>query len=214
MRPVLCMITDRRRAGSEEALVAQVAAAARAGIHLVQVRERDLEGGPLLALVEQCLAAVRGTTTRVLVNERLDVALAAGAHGVHLRGDSVAATRVRAMVPQGFVIGRSVHDQDDTRRAVRDGADYLLFGTVFETASKPGRMGSGVRALAAVAGMTSIPVLAVGGVVPERAGEIARAGASGVAAIGMFMDAAPSRLAAIVDSLATAFDSAATAPRQ
>src|SRR6185436_4586745 len=82
--PVMCLVTDRQQAGGADGVVARAAWAARAGVHLVQVRERDLEGRALTDLVVKCVAAVRGTRTRVVVNERFDVALAAGAHGVHL----------------------------------------------------------------------------------------------------------------------------------
>lgn len=214
MGPVLCLVSDRRRTGSEDALVALVAAAARAGVHLVQVRERDLDGGPLFRLVQRCLGAVDGTAARIVVNERVDVATAAGAHGVHLRSESLPPERVRAMVPRGFLIGRSVHDEDEARRAADGGADYLLFGTVFESRSKPGTIPAGVHALTRIAAMTAVPVLAVGGVTPERAAEVARAGACGVAAIGMFADLDPPRLPAMIDRLTRAFDTVASAPRQ
>jgi thiamine-phosphate pyrophosphorylase len=112
------MVTDRQRLGAdaEDLLVDRVAAAARAGVHLVQVRERDLEGAALMQLVERCVVAVRSTFARVIVNDRLDVALAAGAHGVHLRSDSMPAGRVRAVVPRGFLIGRSVHAAGEAAR--------------------------------------------------------------------------------------------------
>lgn len=186
--PVVCLITDRARvAGGADGLVECVGRAARAGVHLVQVRERDLDGGPLTALVRRCLAAVAGTRTRILVNDRLDVALAAGAHGVHLRGDSLPAPAVRAMSPPGFLVGRSVHGRDEAvAAAAAGGLDYLLFGTMFPTSSKPGRQAVGTAALAGVAASTRIPVLAVGGVTPDNVGEVAAAGAAGFAAIGMF----------------------------
>lgn len=193
MSPVVCLITDRRRAGGEDALLERVAAAARAGVHLVQVRERDLDGGPLLRLVERCLEAVRGTAARVVVNDRLDVALAAGAHGVHLRGDSMPASRARQMAPPGFLVGRSVHALDEAVGVtVEGGLDYLVFGPVFPTASKPGHPGTGVEALARVAGATPLPVLAIGGVTGERAEAVMGAGAAGYAALGLF-DASPAR---------------------
>lgn len=96
MNPVVCMITDRRRLGerAEAALIRRVAAAAQAGIHLIQIRERDMADGELLTVVERAVEAVRGTRTRILVNDRVDIAMAAGAHGVHLRGDSAPARRV------------------------------------------------------------------------------------------------------------------------
>ncbi len=114
MKPVLCAVTDRGRwGGGCDDVVAQVARLARLGVHLVQVRERDLDGAALVALVQRCVEAVRGTGTRVLVNDRVDVAIAAGAHGVHLRGDSMPAYRVRDLVGRGAVVGRSVHALDE-----------------------------------------------------------------------------------------------------
>jgi thiamine-phosphate diphosphorylase len=164
-----------------------VRAAARAGVHLVQVRERDLDGGPLTRLVASCVDAVRGTGTRVLVNDRLDVALAAGAHGVHLRADSFSARRARASAPSPFLIGRSVHSLAEAVAAADEGAaDYLIFGTVYETSSKPGRPVAGVAELASVAAATPLPVLAIGGITPARIEEVMAAGASGVAGISMF----------------------------
>lgn len=189
MDPVLCLITDRRRYGAswERALVERVAAAARDGVHLIQIRERDLDGGTLARLASACVAAVRGTRTRILVNDRLDVALAARAHGVHLREDSFSAARARAVAPAPFLVGRSVHSVADVDAATRDdGLDYLIFGTVFDTASKPGRPPAGLAGLAAVARATSLPVLAIGGITRGRIREVVAAGASGVAAIGMF----------------------------
>ena len=188
MTPVICLITDRGRdpAGAD-GLVARVAWAARAGVHLVQVRERDLDGGPLTALVRRCVEAVRGSRARVLVNDRVDVALAAGAHGVHLRADSMPAPRVRALCPPGFVVGRSVHALDEAAAAAAAGGlDYLLFGTVFATSSKPDRAPVGPAALRDVAAAVPVPVLAVGGVSPDNLGDVAAAGAAGFAAIGLF----------------------------
>ena len=189
MEPVFCLITDRRRCGPswETALVERVRAAARAGVHLVQIRERDLDGGPLTRLVSACVEAVHGTRTRVLVNDRLDVALAAGAHGVHLRADSFAASRARACAASPFLIGRSVHSVGEAVEATEHGGlDYLIFGTVFETSSKPGRRPAGLEALATVSAATCLPVLAIGGITGKRVDEVMRAGAVGVAAIGMF----------------------------
>ena len=182
------MITDRRRlAGAEDALVDRVAAVARAGVDLVQVRERDMEARDLSRVVERCVAAVRSTRTRILVNDRLDVALAAGAHGVHLRGDSMPAWRARALAPVGFLIGRSVHSTADAVTSCAGGGlDYLLFGAVFATASKPGQSPVGVNALAEVAAAVSIPVLAVGGISRETAPQLAGTGCAGFAAIGWF----------------------------
>lgn len=209
MTPVLCLITDRRWAGTstEDDLVARVGAAARAGVQLIQVRERDLDGRQLTRLVERCLDAVRQTRARIVVNERTDVALAAGAHGVHLRGDSLPAARVREIVPRGFLIGRSVHSVAEVQAAASEAAiDYLLFGTVFPTASKAGRPAAGVSTLAAAAAATTIPLLAVGGVSIETAGSVAATGAAGVAAIGLFAQEPVARLHTVVATLNMAFD--------
>lgn len=209
MRPVLCLITDRRWSGTstEDALVARVGAAARAGVHLIQVRERDLEGGPLTRLVARCVDAVRRTPTRIVVNERTDVALAAGAHGVHLRGESLPASRVRTIVPPGFLIGRSVHSIVEVQAASAEGAaDYLLFGTVFPTPSKAGRTAAGTSALAAAAAAATIPVLAVGGMKLDTAGLVAATGAAGVAAIGLFAEGPVESLQVVVSTLNMAFD--------
>lgn len=208
MRPVICMITDGRTASSRsaDALVDSVAAAGRAGVNLIQIRERDLDDCDLLPLTVRCVAAVAGTHARVVVNDRLDVALAARAHGVHLRSDSFEACRVRSIAPAGFLVGRSIHGVDDARRAdENDGLDYLIFGTVFETGSKAGRRPAGPGALEEIASATAIPVLAVGGVTAENASLVARAGAAGIAAIGLFTDAEPS-FTSTVDRVTRAFD--------
>lgn len=191
MSPVLCFVTDRRRFGRswEDALVNRVRAAAVEGVHLIQIRERDLDGGPLTRLVTACVNAVRGTRTRVLVNDRFDVAVAAGAHGVHLRGDSFPASRVRACAPPGFLIGRSVHSVSEavvTADADGDAINYLIFGTVFESSSKPDRVAAGLQELSAVACATRIPVLAIGGVTSGRIADVMRTGAAGVAGISLF----------------------------
>ena len=211
MTPVVCLITDRARvAGGADGTVACVTWAARAGVQLVQVRERDLDGGPLTALVRRCVAAVRGTRARVLVNDRLDVALAAGAHGVHLRADSMPATKVRTLCPPGFLVGRSVHARDEAVHAVAAGGlDYLLFGTVFPTNSKPGHPAAGTDAMAAVAAAVGIPVLAVGGVTADNVGQVATAGAAGFAAIGVFAASSPAALARSLAAATAAFTAAA-----
>ena len=208
MRPVVCMITDRRRFGStEDALVRRVAAAAVAGVDLVQIRERDLEGGALSRLVVRCLEATTGTRTRVLVNDRLDVALGAGAHGVHLRGDSMPADRARALAPPGFLIGRSVHSVDEARRVTEGaGLDYLLLGAVFATASKPGSLAVGVRMLADVVAATTVPVLAVGGVTVDTVSRLADAGCAGFAAIGFFAGDDGERLREAVSAASQGFE--------
>ena len=178
---MLCLITDRRRRSPIE----QAGEAIEAGIHLIQVRERDLDAGPLSSLVEGIVGVTRGSSTRVVVNDRVDVALTSGADGVHLRSDSLPAARVRAMAPPGFLIGRSVHRAEDA--AAAGDVDYLVAGTVFPTTSKPGLHDFlGLSGLTSIARAATVPVFAVGGMSIERAGEVAAAGAGGFAAISLF----------------------------
>jgi thiamine-phosphate diphosphorylase len=187
-------------------LLEMIEAAARAGVDLIQVRERKLQDGALLALVRDAVAAA-GKASRVVVNERVDIALAGGAAGVHLRGDSLAGRRVRELASPGFLVGRSVHTMDEAVRADDEGAyDYLIFGTVFPSATKPaGHVVAGIDALAAVCRRVSLPVLAIGGVTLDRAAEVAAAGAAGVAALGLFEQSGP-ELAGIVRGLKRPFD--------
>lgn len=187
-RPVICLVTDRRRLQhpQDDSLVTLVATASEAGVTLVQVREPDLNDRQLLALAARIVEAAHPRAL-VVINERTDVALAAGADGVHLRGESVAADRVRQVVPPGFLIGRSVHGGAEARTAAATGVDYLVMGTVYPTRSKPE-----VAELAGLSGLeetcraVSVPVLAIGGITVETVDDVAAAGAVGVAAIGLF----------------------------
>jgi thiamine-phosphate diphosphorylase len=187
----ICLVTDRRRFDPPiEGLLAVVRRAIGAGVDLVQVRERDLEAAALADLVASILAAARGTPARVVVNDRLDVALACGADGVHLRADSIAVADARRIAPPGFLVGRSVHSIAEAQSA-RD-ADYLIAGAVYPTPSKPPSTAwLGVDGLRAIVRAVSVPVLAIGGITPENSADVAAAGAAGVAAIGLFERAAP-----------------------
>ena len=191
---ILCLVTDRVRLcpeaasfeAAEERLASQVARAIRASINIVQVRERDLDGARWAALVNRLVRASRGSETQVVVNDRLDVALACGADGVHLRHDSVPAAALRRVAPGGFLVGRSVHT---VAEAVAAGpVDYLIAGTVFPTTSKPSVVPVlGLDGLAEIVQAAAVPVLAIGGITRERLDEVAATGAAGVAAVGMFI---------------------------
>jgi len=207
--PVICLITPSVHAGAEEedALICRVARAARAGVHLIQIRQTGLDAHSLCRVVERSIQAVAGTAARILVNERLDVALTAGAHGVHLRGSSMPAARVRAIAPTGFLIGRSVHSVDEAKLVALGGAlDYMLFGSVFPTPSKPGIVGAGISVLAAVCASVAIPVLAVGGMGPHCLGFVGRSGAVGFAAIGLFADCPSEALPSVTLQAVSEFD--------
>ena len=220
-RHLICLVTDRRRLADSSpsfSLVDLVGAAARTGVDLIQIRERDLEARELTALVRQCVAAAQGTSASIVVNDRADVAMAAGAHGVHLRTDSMDAPRARKLLPPGFIVGRSVHGVEDAALAAgAGGLDYLILGTMFPTASKnpPHRLTT-MTGLAAVSAHIPIPVLAIGGITVARAEDVARAGAAGVAAIGLFIPPAgvsiETHLHTRVTDIRRAFDTCGAVP--
>lgn len=206
----LAAVTDRRRLSlTVDALVERAGWLAAGGVDLIQLRERDLSDRALFETAVRILQACRGTSTRVLVNDRTDIAIAAAADGVHLRGDSIPAPRVRAIAPSGFLVGRSVHAADEAVAVeAAGGCDYLLFGTVFQSSGKPSAPVTGIDALAAVVRQVRTPVLAIGGIVPARAPLVAGAGAAGVAAVDAFWrmtSAAAARDA--VSAMRRAFDS-------
>jgi thiamine-phosphate pyrophosphorylase len=200
--PVVCLVTG----DTTPADLTNIRNAALAGLDLVQVRERTLDDRSLVILVRAIVQALEGTATRVVVNDRVDVALAARAAGVHLRGDSIAAPDARRVLPDGAVVGRSVHSVTEALEAERaGGCDYLVFGTVFPSASKPaGHQAAGIAALQAVCTVARLPVLAIGGVTTANAHEVAAAGAAGVAAIGAFAGA--ERVADTIAAIRRAFD--------
>ena len=173
-------ITDRKSAGGIDALLRFVE---RAQADAVQVREKDLPARELTALVRRVMA----TGARVLVNSRVDVALACGAHGVHLPGDSIAPSEWRRIVPHGFLIGVSAHSAGDVSRAELEGADFAVFSPVFEPLSKASYgPPQGLARLAEAARGVRIPVLALGGVTLENERDCLAAGAAGVAGITLF----------------------------
>lgn len=189
-RPIICLVTDRRRLPEpwDDSLVRLAADVAAAGVNLIHLREGDLDDRRLLALARRVVAAAAGTGAAVVVNERVDVALAANASGVHLRADSLSAARLRQIVPPGFLIGRSIHSAAEAR-TVAEGTDYLTMGTVYPSRSKRADAPvAGIAGLAAACEAAAVPVLAIGGVTASRLADVVRAGASGVAAIGMFSD--------------------------
>ena len=224
-RAIVCLVTDRRRLcaacdddGSRRCLLTQVDHAVAAGVDLVQIREPEGDAARLADLVSAALSAARASSTRIVVNDRLDVAMACGADGVHLRADSIPPARARALAPPGFLVGRSVHTADEAVRVAAD-VDYLIAGTVYPTASKSGNgRWLGAEGLAAVARAVRVPVLAIGGVTVARLPGVAATGAAGIAAIGLFLDgaaAAPCRsvpLDAIVQVARAPFDSLKTGP--
>lgn len=182
----LTLITDRRRLTGRE-LGAVVREAARAGLDRVQVREKDLGGRGLRALVGAVSAAAAGTTTAVFVNGRPDVAVAAGAAGVQLPESGLPVSAVKRGFP-GLVVGASRHGVEGARRAEAEGADFVLLGPIFPSPGKEVRA-LGLAVLEDAARSLKIPVHAVGGIVPGNARQVVDAGARGLAAIRPFLDA-------------------------
>jgi thiamine-phosphate pyrophosphorylase len=158
--------------------------AARMGATMIQVRAKHLTARALLRLVDDVLRG--GGASRVLVNSRLDIALAAGAHGVHLPADSVAPLRLRAMTPPGFLIGVSCHSLGDLQRAEAEGADFAVYGPVFPTRSHPGAAPLGLARFAADVARIALPVYALGGISAATAPDCVAAGATGIAGISFF----------------------------
>ena len=182
-QPCLALITDRRVCGGTERLEWAVEAAVAGGVQLVQLREKELPGGPLLALAERLRRCTLGKAL-LFVNERVDVALACGADGVHLgeEGLGVAEAR-RAAQGRELLIGRSVHHLAGAMQAAEAGADLLQVGPVYATASHPDAAPQGVGLVAEVAESVGVPVLGVGGITPENGMEVVAAGGAGVAVV-------------------------------
>ena len=179
---IRCYITDRTALTGP--LVDTIARQMARGVELVQIRERDLAARELWELTRDVMRLPNPHGTRVLVNDRTDVALAAGASGVHLRGNAIAPSCVRRIAPAGFVVSVSCHSIADVRRAADEGADFALLAPIYATPGKGTPLGLAVLEEAARA--VRIPVLALGGVNEERIAECLATGASGVAGISMF----------------------------
>ncbi|MDX1631839.1 MAG: thiamine phosphate synthase [Thermoanaerobaculia bacterium] len=198
----LLAISDRRSLPRELSLASWVRDLGQARIPALQVREKDLTDR---AVVEIGRWARRELSpfSRILINGRLDLALAAGVEGVHLPGSGLSVEVLRARFGPAPLIGCSTHDLEEVRAAAEGGADYVTFGPVFPTPSKA-KYGPplGLDALAAAA-ETGVPVLALGGIFPDRFPEVADAGAAGAAGIRMFQD--PEGLDRLVDQARTFF---------
>lgn len=182
-----CYITDRHQAGGLEPLLRLIAAALELGVELIQIREKDLPARELATFTRRVMALPNPHRTLVLVNDRVDVALACGAHGVHLPGNRIAPESLRRMLPERFVIGVSCHSREELFRAQAEDADYVFISPVFQPLSKrDGREPLGIPGLSAAVAGLQIPAFALGGITPEAIPLCAQAGAPGVAGISLF----------------------------
>jgi len=210
--PILCYVTDQKSLRSRESLPAsdvldRIRDAITAGVNWIQIREKDLPARDLLGLTQSAIQASeelypvrydlggQSNRTKVIVNDRLDIAVAVSAAGVHLGGESLpmreAVRWCRAgNAPSAFLIGASCHTLAEACEAESAGASYVIFGPVFDTPSKRAfGPPAGIVQLSAVCAAVRIPVLAIGGINVQHAGECIRSGAAGIAAIRMFQDA-------------------------
>jgi thiamine-phosphate pyrophosphorylase len=181
LQPCLCLVTDRK-VGDEATLVDRVAEAVAGGVDMVQLREKDLHGGRLLELAA-CLKRRIGGRALLIVNERADVAAAAGADGVQLGEQALPVAAIRRLVGPEPLIGRSVHSEDGAEQAAADGADFLVVGTMYATRSHPGIVPAGPALLRRIARRCPLPLIGIGGISPDNVGEVLRAGALGAAVI-------------------------------
>lgn len=193
-RPLLLYyISDRSQfpgtpAEQQERLLEKISECAASGVDYIQLREKDLTTRKLEQLAVKAMAAIAGNSrARLLINSRLDVALACGAHGVHLPSNSLPASEARAILMRAGqsrpIIGVSTHSAAEVRAAEAHGADFVVFGPAFEKNGTVNR--SGLEQLAALS-HRSMPVLALGGITPENAEQCLVAGASGIAGIRLF----------------------------
>jgi thiamine-phosphate pyrophosphorylase len=153
------------------------------------LREKDLPDAELFALTREVVRLAQGTKCRIIVNGRIDIALAGRAHGVHLPSSGITSADLRPHLPRHFMMGASAHSLHQAQCAAAGGADYILLGPIFPTPSKL-KYGKplGLRRFRRICGALAPPVLGLGGIRPDRIAEVLGAGAAGIAGISLFQD--------------------------
>lgn len=183
----LLLVTDRHQVRGR-ALSTVLQHAIQAGVRAIQLRERDLSTGELLSLAREIQAMTTSSSVSLIMNDRVDLAMALDLQGVHLRADSLSARSVRQMIGPHSLIGVSTHSAEDVRRASHNGADYVVLGPIYDTLSKRSfGVPLGLDLLTDVCRHSPIPVFAIGGVTYERVHAVRQAGAHGVAVIGALL---------------------------
>jgi len=181
----LHLITDRKRCAGD--LLAAVHQAAASGVDWVQVREKTAPAVDVYELCRRVQQACEDTGAGLLVNDRVDVALAVRARGVHLAKKSLPPAVARPLLAPGQIIGCSVHSLEEAVRLADAGADYLTFGNVFVTGSHPGFPAKGVGVLRSIVHAVNVPVLAIGGITVSNVADVLATGCAGVAVIGAIL---------------------------
>lgn len=178
----LHMITDGMKQANE--LLEIVKKALQGGVDVLQLRYKSAPALDTYHLGQTLLPVIRDHNASLLINDRVDVALALSASGVHLAGKSLPVHTAKQILPENMLIGCSVHSVEDAQLAAEQGANYVTFGHIFPTNSKPGLPPRGVEGLLAVVESVSIPVLAIGGITVENIEQVLATGCAGVAVIG------------------------------
>ena len=180
----LYLITDRTQVAANHTFLSAIDSALQGGVKAIQLREKDLSAAELLPLAREVRDLTRKYDVGLLINDRIDIALAVQADGVHLGEHSLPTDVVRQLVGPKLLIGVSTHSNADISRAAKQDADFVTFGPVYATPSKAA-FGSpqGLKALTEAGRGSSLPVFALGGITPPRAAEVRQAGASGIALI-------------------------------
>jgi thiamine-phosphate pyrophosphorylase len=187
-RPVFYYITDRKQLAGRP-LIYKIKRAISCGVDFIQIREKDLPDKALFELTCRAVALARKSKSKIIVNGRADIALAAGAHGVHLPVSGVKISDLRSWLPGLFLIGASTHSVREALHAISAGADYVLLGPVYRMESKAAfGLPLGLDGLRRACLSLCAPVLGLGGIRAESVGSVLEAGTAGIAAISLFQN--------------------------